>query len=78
MVNYSQVIWTRLYGKQSFTEPGTFQHLKSLINRTNVPPDVKKNVNAAEDFLEVYIQSTVYCLHAAALNLFIYLLCRLF
>ena len=47
-----QVIWTHLYGKDSYADAGTLQ-LKSLINGSNVRPTVKKDVNAAMDFLQV-------------------------
>ena len=48
-----QVIWTRLYGNDSYADAGTLLQLKSLINRSNVRPTVKKDVNAAMDFLQV-------------------------
>ena len=47
------MIWTRLYGKDSYAQNGTLLQLKSLINRSNVRPSVKKDVNAAVDFLQV-------------------------
>ena len=48
-----QVIWARLYKKDSYRDAGTLLHLQTLINRSNVPKKPSKNVNAAEDFIQV-------------------------
>ena len=45
-------MWIRLF-KDSQGDGGTLQQLKHLINRTNVPINPKKNVNAAEDFIRI-------------------------
>ena len=49
------MVWKKLFKKgDSFDEKCTLAQLKSLINRTNVPPDPKINVHAAEYFMEVW------------------------
>ena len=48
------MLWKRLYG-DSAADKGTLQQLKHLINRTNVPARPKKNMNAAEDFMQVVV-----------------------
>jgi L1 cell adhesion molecule like protein len=59
-VCYLQVMWKRFYKKgDSFTDRCTLPQLQSLINRTNVPLDPKKNVHAAEDFMEVILKGHV-------------------
>ena len=50
---YVQVIWIRLYKRDSYKDTGTLLQLQSLIDRSNVPLKPKKNVNAAEDFVKV-------------------------
>ena len=40
-------------------EKGTLYHLRNLINRRNITKRPQKNVNAAEDFLEVVIVSYI-------------------
>lgn len=45
-------MWTRLY-KDSTANGGTLKQLQHLINRTNVPQKPKKDVNAAEDFVQI-------------------------
>ena len=46
-----QVMWVRLYRKGTSMEDGTILQLKNLLNRTNVPHDVHKDVNAVDDFV---------------------------
>lgn len=48
---FIQVIWKRLFS-ESVMDKGTLQQLKNLINRTNVPPNPKQNMNGAEDFVQ--------------------------
>ena len=55
------MLWKRLYG-DSAADKGTLQQLQHLINRTNVPGRPKKNMNAAEDFMQVVVLG-----HVAAL-----------
>ena len=50
-----QVIWTRLYGHQSNMDGGTLLQLRNLLNRSSVPSDSKRGVNAADDFLQVVL-----------------------
>ena len=60
-------MWTRLYRKGTSTQKGTLLQLKQLINRTNVPREPQKDINATEDFIEVvFVAHTV----AAALKYF--------
>ena len=54
-----QVIWKRLYNPSSGMEKGTMYHLRNGINRTNVPTDPSKNMNAAEDFMVLIIHAHV-------------------
>ena len=44
------MIWKTLYS-QSSRDHGTLGHFKSLLNRTSISKDPKKDVNAAVDFL---------------------------
>ena len=48
------MLWNRLYG-DSASDKGTLQQLQHLINHTNVPAKPKKNMNAAEDFMQVLV-----------------------
>ena len=48
------MLWKRLYG-DSAADKGTLRQLQHLINRTNVPARPKKNMNAAEDFMQVVV-----------------------
>lgn len=51
-------------------DPGTLKQLQTLIARTNVPHTPTKNVNAAEDFLQVYMTCSFMsttCSHASIL-----------
>ena len=43
------------YNKKSMAEGGTLLQLQYLINRSNVPSKVKKDVNAAQDFFETVV-----------------------
>ena len=45
-----QVIWNRLYNTKSSMDHCTLYQLRDLINRRNVVTEVKKDVNACEDF----------------------------
>ena len=40
-------------------ESGTILQLKNLLNRTNVPRDVHKDVNAADDFVQVALSGHI-------------------
>ena len=60
-----QVIWSHLYKASSTLDVGTLYQLQILINRRNVTKDVKKDMNACEDFLELVTSSHVI---AAALH----------
>eukprot|EP00731_Ephydatia_muelleri_P004230 Em0002g406a len=50
---FMQVLWSHLYKATSTLDVGTLYQLKILINRRNVSKDVKKDMNACEDFLEL-------------------------
>ncbi len=56
-------MWRRLYDTKSGMERDTLYQLRNLINRRNVKKEVKSDVNAIEDFIEVvttgYIVSAV-------------------
>ena len=39
--------------ENSYKDAGTLLHLQTLINRSNVPKKPSKNVNIAEDFIQV-------------------------
>ena len=41
-----QVMWVRLYRQGTSMEDGTILQLKNLLNCTNVPSDVHKDVDA--------------------------------
>ena len=43
----------------SATDHCTLQHLRNLINRRNVVADVKRDVNANEDFFLLVVQSHI-------------------
>ncbi|KAL5502833.1 hypothetical protein EMCRGX_G009668 [Ephydatia muelleri] len=62
---FMQVLWSHLYKATSTLDVGTLYQLKILINRRNVSKDVKKDMNACEDFLELVTSSHVI---AAALH----------
>ena len=42
-----------MYGRHSGRDGGTLLQLRNLLNRSSVPNDPKKDVNTAEDFLQV-------------------------
>ena len=48
-------------------EGGTILQLKNLLNRTNVPHDVHKDVNAVDDFVQVALSGHII---AAAMECF--------
>ena len=52
-------MWIRLYNKKSLKDKGTLYQLKNLINRTSVPDDPEKNMNATEDFMEIILEAHV-------------------
>lgn len=52
-------MWVRLYRKGTSMEGGTILQLKNLLNRSSVPREVHKDVNAVEDFLEVVLAGHV-------------------
>lgn len=62
-----QVMWVRLYRKGTSMEGGTLLQLKNLLNRSNVPRDVHKDVNATEDFVQVVLSAHII---AAAMEYF--------
>ena len=62
-----QVLWVRLYRKGTSMEGGTLLQLKNLLNRTHLPRDPHKNVNATEDFVNVIFTGHVI---AAAMKYF--------
>ena len=67
MLSVTQVMWTRLYKKGTGIEKETPLQLKQLIDRTNVPCEPQKDINASEDSLEViFVTHTI----AAALSYF--------
>ena len=49
------MIWKRLYDTKSGMERGTLYQLRNLINRRNVKKEVKSDVNATEDFIEIVV-----------------------
>ena len=54
-----QVIWKRLFSKNSAAEKGTLYQLKNLLHRSAVPLDPGDNINAAEDFLQVVLHAHI-------------------
>ena len=48
-------VWKRLYKDSAYNNAGTLAQLQSLIKQFNVPKKPKRNVSAAEDFLQVSI-----------------------
>lgn len=61
------MIWGRLYSQNSFKEKGKLYHLRNLINRTSVPSDPEKNMNASEDFMLLILHTHVI----SAANMFL-------
>ena len=55
-------------------ERGTLYLLRNLINRRNVTTEVKSNVNANEDFLEVVVTGHVIVTAMCEILLTIYVL----
>ena len=51
LFNILQAIWKQLFSSLSSMDKGTMFQLKNLINRTYVPNDPTKDMNAVEDFL---------------------------
>ena len=49
------MIWKRLYDTKSGMERGTLYQLRNLINRRNVKKEVKSDVNATGDFIEMVV-----------------------
>ena len=62
-----QVMWKRLYKSYSVCERGTLYQLRNILNRTNVKPNPKDNVNAAHDFIDII---TMCHILAATMELF--------
>jgi len=56
---YTQCIWGKLYHKGSSMDKGTLFQLRNLLRRTQVSKEVKSNVFAAEDLLEVVTQGNI-------------------
>ena len=50
-----QVVWKRLFSTTSGMEKGTLYQLRNVTNRRNVTKQVKSDVNANEDFLELCV-----------------------
>ena len=57
--NIIQVIWGRLYNTKSTREMGTMYQLRNLIGRNVVPSDPEKNMNDAEDFMLLLVNTHV-------------------
>ena len=53
------MVWGRLYNQNSAVEKGTMYHIRNLINRTTIPADPEKNMNASEDFLLLVVHAHV-------------------
>ena len=53
------MIWKGLYNPGSSLEKGTMRQLRNVINRTNVPLDPQKNMNAAKDFMMLLLHAHV-------------------
>ena len=60
-----QIIWKYYYSVKSAGDKGSLFHLKNRLNRTNVPNEVKRDFNSAEDFIETITSSLII---AAALE----------
>ena len=54
-----QVVWMRLYGRNSNRDGGTLLQLRNLLNRSSVPKDPKNNVNATDDFINVALEGHI-------------------
>ena len=49
-----QVIWNKLYNKESIADKGTLAHLQTILRRTCLPTTkVKNDMNAVEDFMNL-------------------------
>ena len=62
-----QVIFNKYFDQQSAKDGGTLCQLRNIINRSNVTGNVKKEMNATEDFLKSVLNAHVV---AAALTFF--------
>ena len=62
-----QVIFNKYFDQQSAKDGGTLCQLRNIINRSNVTGNVKKEMNATEDFLNSVLNAHVV---AAALTFF--------
>ena len=50
---FLQVIWNKLYSKDSIADKGTLAHLQTILQRTCLPTTkVKNDMNAVEDFMD--------------------------
>ena len=49
----TQVMWKRLYNSYSVCERSTLYQLRNILNHTNVRPNPKDNVNAAQNFIDI-------------------------
>ncbi len=54
-----QLVWGRLYNKESTRQLGTMYQLRNVICRNVVPNDPQKNMNAAEDFMLLLVHCHV-------------------
>ena len=63
----TQVMFNRLFNKDSIGDKGTLKQLQVLINRQNIPKKVKDDPNAVEDFIDVVVDAHIV---AAALAFF--------
>ena len=54
-----QVVWMRLYGRNSNRDGGTLLQLCNLLNRSAVPNDPIDNINAIDDFINVALEGHI-------------------
>ena len=57
--NLFQVIWKRLFNKNSAAEKRTLYQLRNLLHRSAVPLDPGDNMKASEDFLQVVLHAHI-------------------
>ena len=55
-----QVIWNKLYSKDSIADKGTLAHLQTILRRTCLPTTkVKNDMNAVEDFMNLVYEAHI-------------------
>ena len=67
--NVTQVIWKEMYLTNSGTDVGSMYRMRNVLGRSNISNTPRKNVNAAENFLTLVVESHVLAAAMQLLNL---------